>query len=243
VISGLGNSPGLTNLLARKGYESMDRPDRIHIAWTGGSDEPVGPANVKHVMHIFEGRTLQWLDGRETWVPCGGGEKVVDFPEPIGRQTVFYTGHAESVSVPRNCKGLSEVTLHGGIRPVWVARLATAFGRLGLTSTHARREAVAKVLAPVMNVFTMGGTANKSVFRIDAYGTHRGKPRHHWYTGVGHIADITSLPLMEGALMVARGEILARGVFAAEAALDPDDFLPRVQRRGVTLAFHEGAKA
>lgn len=239
VISGLGNSPGLTNILARKGYESMEKPERINIAWTGGSDEAVGPANVKHVMHIFEGETLQWLDGKETWVRCGSGEKVVEFPEPIGKQTVFYTGHAESVSIPRNLKGLREVTLHGGIRPVWVARLATILGRLGLTTTHERRELLARVLTPVMDVFKFGGSANVSVFRIDVYGTHKGEPRHHVYMGVGHIAEITSYPLLEGALMVARGEVTARGVFAAEAVLDPSVFLPRVQKRGVTLIFHE----
>jgi saccharopine dehydrogenase-like NADP-dependent oxidoreductase len=240
VVTGLGNSPGLTNLLAKKGYRSMDRPDRIHIAWTGGSDESVGPANVLHVMHIFEGETIQWRDGREVRVRCGEGEKEVEFPEPIGRQTVFYTGHAESVSVPRNLPGLSEVTLHGGIRPVWVARLAAGFGRLGLTTTHERRRAVARVLAPVMDLFKLGGSADRSVFRIDVHGTHRCEPRHHWYEGVGRIAEITSFPLLEGALMVARGEVSARGVLAAEAAFDPDDFLPRVERRGVTLRFHEG---
>ena len=243
VISGLGNSPGLTNLLARKGYYSMDTPERIHIAWTGGSDEEVGPANVKHVMHIFEGRTLQWLNGAETFVDCGSGEKEVEFPEPFGRQTVFYTGHAESVSVPRNLKGLREVTLHGGVRPTWVARLAILLGKLGVTTSHERREVLARILAPVMSAFKLGGSADKSVFRIDVYGSHQGKPCHHWYAGIGHIAEITSYPLLEGALMVGRGEIQQRGVFAAEAALDPDVFLPRVQRRGVTLYFHEDEQA
>jgi saccharopine dehydrogenase-like NADP-dependent oxidoreductase len=239
VISGLGNSPGLTNLLARQGYESMDTPERIHVSWTGGSDEAVGPANVKHVMHIFEGRTLQWQDGREAWVRCGDGAKVVDFPPPIGRQRVFYTGHAESVALPRTLKGLKEVSLHGGVRPVWVARVATLFGRLGLTTNHARRERMVRILAPVMNLFKLGGSANRSVFRIDVHGTHQGQPCHHWYEGVGRIAEITSLPLLEGALMVGRGQVTERGVFSPEAVLAPSTFLPRVQARGVTLWCHE----
>jgi saccharopine dehydrogenase-like NADP-dependent oxidoreductase len=142
--------------------------------------------------------------------------------------------------VPRNLKGLREVTLHGGVRPVWVARMATAFGRMGLTTTHERRELVSRILAPVMDVFKMGGSADMSVFRIDVHGTHRNRPRHHVYSGVGHIAEITSYPLLEGALMVGRGEVKARGVFAAEAALDPATFLPRVQKRGVSLVFQEG---
>ncbi len=243
ILSGLGNSPGLTNLLAKKGYQSMDTPKKIHIQWTGGSDEAVGPANVKHVMHIFEGKTLQWQNGKEVWVECGGGEKVVEFPEPIGIQTVFYTGHAESVSVPRNLPGLEEVTLHGGARPVWVARLATWFGKLGMTTTHAKRERLTKLLTPMMGLFQVGDSADKSVFRIDVYGEHEGHPRHHIYSGVGPIAEITSFPLLEGALKLGRGELDKAGVFAAEALLDPDEFLPRVVKRGVEMMYYEGEKA
>ena len=240
IISGLGNSPGITNVLARKGYFSMDKPERINIHWTGGSDEEVGPANIKHVMHIFEGKTLQWIDGEEVYVKTGRGRKVVEFPEPIGIKTVYYTGHAESVSVPRNLKGLEEVTLHGGVQPNWVAVLARTFGDLGLTTTHRKREIVANILTPIMDIFKLGGSADQSVFRIDVYGTHEGRPRHHFYTGVGHIAEITSMPCVEGALMVARGRIRKRGLFAAEAILDPDDFLPRIAKRGVKLFYYEG---
>lgn len=240
VITGLGNSPGLTNLLAKKGYQSMDAPERINVHWTGGSDEEVGPANVLHAMHIFEGETLQWIGGQEVRVKTGQGRKLVQFPDPIGIQTVFYTGHAESVSLPRNLKGLSEVTLHGGVRPVWVAYLARTLGDIGLTTTHKRRTVVAKAILPVMNLFKLGGTADKSVFRIDVYGSHKGKPRHHFYTGVGHIAEITSMPCVEGALLVARGQIRNRGVFAPEAILSPNTFLPRVAARGVTMTYYEG---
>lgn len=235
VITGLGNSPGLTNLLALKGYQSLDRADRIHIAWTGGSDEDVGPANVLHVMHIFEGQTMQWRDGHPVLVPCGSDPREVTFPPPIGRQVVFVTGHAESVSLPRYLPGLQEVTLHGGIRPVWVARLATALGRLGLTSTDARRRALARLLSPVMGVFSMGGSADRSVFRIEVHGVREGRPAHRCYEGVGPIAQITSMPLLEGVLAVGRGEVRRRGVFPPEGILNPDTFLPRVQARGVEI--------
>ncbi len=161
VISGLGNSPGITNILAKKAYYSMDKPEKINIHWTGGSDETVGAANVKHVMHIFEGHTLQWMDGKEVWVKTGEGEKVVEFPQPIGVNTVFYTGHAESVSVPRNLKGLKEVTLHGGTKPVWISRFATVMGKLRLTDTPKKRQTLAQLFEPVLGLFATGGVDKK----------------------------------------------------------------------------------
>ncbi|HOX27636.1 MAG TPA: saccharopine dehydrogenase NADP-binding domain-containing protein [bacterium] len=238
MICGLGNSPGITNILAKKGYQSMDKPEKINIQWAGGSNEAVGPANVKHVLHIFSGTTLQWLNGKEVRVKTGTNMKMVDFPAPMNRLPVYYTGHAESVAVPRTLKGLKEVTLHGGVHPPYIARLATFFGNLGLTNTPEKRENLAKILVPIESIFATGGI-DKSVFRIDAYGKKNGKDVHHYYTGVGHIAEITSIPCVEGALMIARGELNKPGVHSAESALEPDDFLPRLEKRGIDLKYYE----
>ncbi len=40
--------------------------------------------------------------------------------------------------------------------------------------------------------------------------------------------------------MLAKGEIKKRGVFAAEAILDHEDFLARIAKRGVELFYYEG---
>ncbi len=240
VICGLGNSPGITNLLAKKGYQSMDTPEKIHIQWAGGSGEDVGEANVKHVLHIFAGKTIQWKDGKRVKVKTGMNRRVVEFPEPIGKLPVYYTGHAESVSVPMNLPGLKEVTLHGGTHPPYISTLATVFGFLRLANTPKKRDRLAKILVPLeeKGVFS-GGGVDKSVFRIDVYGKNEGKRTHNYYTGVGHIAEITSIPCVEGALMIARGELDKPGVHAAESALEPDEFLPKLEKRGIDLRYFE----
>ncbi len=241
IIAGLGNSPGITNLLAKKGYQSMEKPERIEINWAGGSDEDIGPANVKHVLHIFSGYTLQWRDGKEVKIKTGTERKIVEFPEPMGKLPVYITGHAESVSIPRNLPGLKYVSLHGGIHPPYIARLATLLGRLGLTNTAEKREIMTTILLPLVNlgIFSKGGV-NQSVFRIDVYGEKNGQQAHHYYSGVGHIAEITSIPAVEGALMIARKELHKPGVHSAESAIDNvDAFLNRLQSRGVKLYYHE----
>ncbi len=219
----------------------MDKSERIEINWAGGSGEDIGPANVKHVLHIFSGYTLQWRDGKEVQIKTGTDRKVVEFPEPMGKLPVYITGHAESVSVPRNLPGLKHVSLHGGLHPPYIARLATFLGRLGLTNTPKKREIMSKLLLPLVNagIFSKGGI-DQSVFRIDVYGEKNGQSTHHYYSGVGHIADITSIPAVEGALMIARGELHKPGVHSAESAIDDvDGFLNRLQSRGVKLFYHE----
>jgi saccharopine dehydrogenase-like NADP-dependent oxidoreductase len=41
--------------------------------------------------------------------------------------------------------------------------------------------------------------------------------------------------------MLARGEIDKPGVFAPEAILDPDEFLPRLAKRGVSIRYQEAS--
>lgn len=238
IITGLGNSPGITNVLAKKGYLSMDSPKKINIAWAGGSNEKIGAANVKHVMHIFAGTTLQYLHGEFVRVKTGTAKKIIEFPEPMGNLPVYYTGHAESVSIPRNLKGLEEVTIHGGIHPPYIPKLANLFGRLGLTNTPEKREKMSKLISPLTGLFATGGV-DKSVFRIDVYGTDKGKEKHNYYTGVGHIAFITSLPAVTGALMLCRGEVKGPGVFAPEAIFEPDVFLEKLKAKGLELFYFD----
>jgi len=241
ILTGWGNSPGLTQVLARKGYNSMEQPRRINIHWAAGSNESVGTANLAHLFNIFHGTTLQTIRGKEVEVPTGGGRKVVRFPFPMGDLPVYYTGHAESVSIPRNLKGLTEVTLHGGVQPAYIPLLLKALRTTGLFDTHERRTAFAKFIIKMESIFASGGL-DKSVGRVDVYGFDNGKTAHRTYTYIGHIGIITSIPCVTAALWELNGKFksVPGGVYSAERLLeDPDPFLEDVMRRGVEVFFYD----
>ncbi|NLZ28590.1 MAG: hypothetical protein GX887_06450 [Firmicutes bacterium] len=238
VLTGFGNSPGITQILAKKGYLSMAEPRRINVHWCAGSDEAVGPSNLTHLLHIFNGTTLQWLDGREVRVKTGQGKKVVEFPQPIGKNPVYYSGHAESVSLPRNLPGLTEVTLHGGVKPPYIVALVKLFSALGLSNTHKRRAALARIFHRIEDRFASAGI-DQSVGRIDVHGfDESGREQHRTYSYVGHIAEITSIPCLTAALRLGRGQWdhLPGGVYAPELIVeDPDEFLQELIERGVKI--------
>ncbi|MBN2284430.1 MAG: saccharopine dehydrogenase NADP-binding domain-containing protein [Deltaproteobacteria bacterium] len=241
VLTGWGNSPGITQALARKGYDSMDTPRRINVHWAAGSNEAAGPANLTHLFNIFHGTTLQTIRGGEIRVPTGGGRKVVKFPFPMGELPVYYTGHAESVSIPRNLPGLSEVTLHGGVQPAYIPLLIMLIDKTGLFSTHARRKKAAEFFYRIESIFGTGGL-DRSVGRVDVYGLHAGKTAHRTYTYIGHIAQITSIPCVVAALWELGGTFrdIPGGVYSAERLLaDPAPFLAEIMKRGVEIFFHE----
>ena len=149
-------------------------------------------------------------------------------------------GTQKSQEVGDELPGLEEVTLHGGVNPPWIFSLAAFLGNLGLTTTHARRERMTKMLVPLLGLFAATGP-DKSVFRIDVYGSDKGRPVHRHYTGVGHIAFITSIPAVTAAVWLLKGiwDDLPGGVYSADRICEPDPFLDELARRGVELHYHE----
>ena len=241
LLTGWGNSPGITQMLARKGYNSMDRTRRINVNWAAGSNETVGATNLMHLFHIFSGTTLQTFRGVEQKVPTGEGKKVVDFPYPMGPLPVYYTGHAESVSLPRNLKGLEEVTVHGGVQPPYIPKLIKTLRSTGIFNTHNRRKKAANFFHKIEGIFASGGL-DKSVGRVDVYGTQEGKAVYRYYTYIGHIAMLTAFPTVQAALWLHEGMFDDKpgGVYAAERLLDdPDPFLSELIDRGLEIYYHE----
>jgi saccharopine dehydrogenase-like NADP-dependent oxidoreductase len=241
ILTGWGNSPGLTQMLARKGYNSMDKTRKINVNWAAGANESVGATNLMHLFHIFNGTTLQTLKGKEQEVPTGGGMKIVDFPYPMGELPVYYTGHAESVSLPRNLEGLEEATLHGGVHPPYIFKLVKALAATGMFKTHERRRKAANFFHKIEGLFA-GGGLDKSVGRVDVYGTQDGKAVYRYYTYIGHIAVLTSLPCVQGAVWLSDGLFAEKtgGVYSPEKLLDdPDPFIAELIERGLEIYFHE----
>jgi saccharopine dehydrogenase-like NADP-dependent oxidoreductase len=241
ILTGFGNSPGLTQVLARKGYNDVPDPYRISVNWCAGSSETVGASNLMYLLHIFNGTTLQWLNGKEVRVKTGSGKKRVEFPAPIGETCVYYTGHAESVSLPRNLPGLNEVTLHGGVKPNYIVGLVTLMSALGLVKTHRRRAALARFFHPIEHWFSSPGL-DKSVGRVEVYGRKDRREVWKYFTYVGHIADITSIPAYVAAKWLCTGKFpnTPGGVYAAERLLpDPDPFIAELQRLGIEIFASE----
>ena len=239
VLTGLGNCPGLTNLMAKKGALAMSRPRRIHIAWFGGADDAGGYANYRHAVHIFCGKVPSFRDGREVLVRSGSGKETVQFPPPCGRLPVYHTGHAEPVTIPGNIAGLETVSLKGGIWPGWLARAGILLERVGLVRGDRSQKWWADFFYRLLPRLPRG-KCTVSGFRVDVYGEQDGRQAHRWYTCVGRMKNITSIPAALGAVMLAQGEIAERGAFAPEAVIDPEPFLAALDPLGVKIEEHEG---
>jgi saccharopine dehydrogenase-like NADP-dependent oxidoreductase len=119
-VSGLGATPGMTNILGRLGCETFDDPESVEISWAsfrpiahsrgllGGMFWQMGP----------ECETRQFFrNGRFVGAGAFEGSKQIDFEYPIGRQTVYYMAHTETVALPKHFPDLKFVCVRGTWRP------------------------------------------------------------------------------------------------------------------------------
>ncbi len=237
LITGLGWTPGLSNILARYGADQLDEVDEIRIAWVGGAADSEGLAVVKHVLYAVTGQVPTYRDGQWIQVPALSEPERVEFPEPLGEIEVVHVGHPEPVTIPRTIPART-VSLKGALTPKWNNRLAGWLVRLGLTRTRSRIDRVSRLIHQLEGVLGAGGVALSAV-RVDVTGARGGEQVTLTYMAADHMGRLTGIPAAIGALMLARNEITEPGVFAPEAIIDPAPFLDTLAERGIQIIEHE----
>src|SRR3990170_1244810 len=113
IITGLGTSPGLSNVCIRYLAEQMDRTRRVDVNVFQPLNSGGGEAVLRHMLYIISGEVAVWREGRQAMVPACGEERMVEFPR-FGRIKVWNMGHAELVTVPRFIPGAEECSFFMG---------------------------------------------------------------------------------------------------------------------------------
>ncbi len=238
-ITGVGWTPGITNMLVRLGMETVEHPDTVNIYWGCHSNDTVGKAVTLHTLHIFSGFVPSFQDGRILMIPAGSGKERVRFPEPLGDVTVYHLGHPEPVTLPRYFPFRS-VTLKGGLKEQYLNELSLLLNRLGLTGTSGRKDDLGRLVnafLPLLARITPK-TETTSACRVDITAQDRKGNAHITLGAAGHMDLLTGLPCAVAVEMLAEGTITARGVMGPEACLDHREFLVRLEKGGVR--FFEG---
>jgi lysine 6-dehydrogenase len=233
VITGLGWTPGITNLMARLAASRLDKVDEIKVSWAGGAEDSQGLAVVMHVFYAVTGNVPTYKDGQWVDVRAGSGKEPVDFGGALGTVRVFHCGHPEPMTVPRYVKARS-VSLKGALTPEWNNSLAEVFVKLGLTATPGRIETVSRVIHKVEHILGAGGVPYSGA-RVDVSGEKDGKARTYTYRTVDKMRRLTGIPAAIGAVMLATGQVQGKGVFAPEGCLEPEPFFAELAKRNIRI--------
>lgn len=241
ILTGLGWTPGITNMFARKGYDELEDVEAINVYWAGSSGDSEGLAVILHTIHIFTGDVISYQDYKFVNVKAGSGKEVVEFPAPLGQVTTFHLGHPEPVTLPRYLKGVGEVTLKGGLAENYLNSVAKLLVGLGLSSTDLRKQRLGKLMKTLLPFFPSDKKRTLSGARVDVTGMKDGRRVKLTYATAERMRRLTGIPLSIGVTMMGRGQIERRGVFGPEVdgAVNPDQFLKELALRRIKVERRE----
>ncbi len=239
-LIGMGNSPGLANLLARFCADQMlDEVEAVDIYHIHGGEPAEGPAVIKHRIHamtsdipIFDGgefRMVRMLadSGRAYY-------EETDF-KGVGVYPVFPYPHPETITLPRYLAGVQHVTNKGSVLPKPYFQLTMDLVKDGLAVEEPvavqgnpvipLEFSVAFLLARRPAFLAEAGVAEATgCLKVQVRGHKDGK--QHTYicsmvsSGSG-AGEGTGIPAALGAMLMLQGRIKRKGVVPPEAVIDP----------------------
>jgi saccharopine dehydrogenase (NAD+, L-lysine-forming) len=265
-IPGLGEVPGVSNVLAMQACQDLDRVEsllirdgwrdltvggpEISFTWSPSTflDEMVLPAQV------FEGGAYK------EYPPMSAAEEF-DFGPPVGRTRVYRTLHSEPATLPESLrsKGISHCEWKEGGPGMEVLR---TMALLGLASDKPLEVRGQKVTPREFTLALLkrgkllgvpeGVTVNDwEVFDIEVHGTKGGQPvvrhaiarfppRPDWHLTVTEYA--VGVAGAVGAELIAQGKVHEYGVVPPELCIPPGPFRAGLAKRGIetTITPPEG---
>lgn len=243
VVVGMGWTPGITNVLARAGYEEVPNARDIDIAWSGSAADASGKAVISHVFHAVTGEVPVFIDGKLEEVPARQMRKETIFPPPINKIETYVVGHPEPITIPLFLKGIKNVVLRGALLPVWQNHLVSQFADVGLTEETkvnvdgvqiSSREFLASFVHQTMSQFKSGGVG-VSGFYVNVSGESGGKRLSVTYSGADKMRSLTGWSASIGAQFLSAHKEITPGLYAPEGVIAPKHFFNELARRKIMV--------
>ncbi len=252
-IVGLGEDPGLSNLMVRYATDSMDRVDSIKVRDGDTGTSPDYPFICLFSPETFVEETLHtsriWEGGRYSDVPPFGRKEIYEFPAPVGPQPVYSVDHEEVDTLPRTIgKGVQYVDFKlalddNAVRTLTLLRDLKLLERGPPGGPNPRQAVFATIPKPAELTGKIEGSA---ALVVEVRGQENGEAKEHTlFTVLDHreasakyhatgTAYLTGSPAAVGAILLATGQIRTPGLFSPES-LDPKPFLALLQERGIVV--------
>ena len=239
VISGLGVSPGATNILVKAAADMLDEPEEVHIALLMGAPDLGGVAEISHRFHSMYGKVPTFQDGKFVEVRAFvDGKETVEFPKPFGRFEVFHIGHPEPITIPRYMKKVKYVATKCALNPHSIKDVIVSLGDMGFSSEEpldVKGASVTPLDFAAAFVYKLSGqirgVPKMGAIRVEVRGMKNGKKTGIIFVSTGKMNEGTGIPVSIGAQMLAKGKIKDKGVFAPEGCCDPSEFITEFMKR------------
>ena len=252
-VAGCGATPGITNMLALRGVEQLDDIEQININFAAFRSFGLSPALIHTTLWEFDPEIKErafFAEGKFHSVPPFSGKRDVQFPDPIGSQSVFFVPHGETRTLPRTLKAKSVYTR--GCFPPRVMRFLRVILEYGFYRTKqikineasiGPRDLLKQYLLRVpeggeQDIWGYGllveviGSRSGEKLTFSFHTTHPGMKK--W--GIpGAYSKNVAIPLAIGVRLLMQDQQRDYGVGAPEALLPAEPFFQELEQRGIIV--------
>jgi saccharopine dehydrogenase (NAD+, L-lysine-forming) len=233
VITGTGIAPGVTGMMAKLGYQTLDSTDSIDIrfSWNYSLEYP---AALQHFFRISSGQAPQFINAEYVRPGAFAEPELVEFLEPVGIKEVSYSGINDPVSLSVSLPGLTRVTAKGAYHQSRANDLLSSMIRWGFTSYD---PLPGETLAPfeylMQHLMSDQGRGTFDIpmepipmaARATVRGYLNGKPKCLNYEAHDFSRRATTSAAARVAVLLVNGKLEFTGVRAPEGCVDPSLFL------------------
>lgn len=256
IVPDCGLAPGMVAVLAADAVQHLDRCDSLEIRVGGLPAERGGLLDYSLLFNI-QGLINEYVE--DAVVLEGGEPKVVpsledfetlEWPEPFGTLEAFTTSGGTS-TLPETYRGKIQRLNYKTMRYPGHGKVFQAMHKLGLLTWDevevdgvrvSPRALFSKVAEPVLD----RGLPDVALVRLTATGERDGKPVTRTYQmieygehGLTAMMRGTAFPATIVMLMLARGQIEAKGALPQERCVDPQAFLRELAERNLKVEITE----
>jgi lysine 6-dehydrogenase len=254
VVPDCGLAPGMVNVLASHGIESLDRADSVKIRVGGLQQNPRPPLNYSLIFSV-EGLINEYV---EPCVALRGGKVTIEepligfeeiyFPEPFGKLEAFNTSGGTS-TLPYTYEGkvgeldYKTIRYPGHGHKVWCL-MKLGFMDSNETEIDGVRIKPRRVLETMLEKNLPPADKDVTLIRITVEGWKGTEARTVEYeaidyydesTGLTSMMRTTSFPAAIAAMMMVDGRISQRGVMTPERCIPPESFIEELRSRGIAI--------
>ena len=247
-LLGMGNSPGVTNLLGRLAADLLlDEVEAVDIYHAHGGEEFEGAGVIAHRLHGMTASVPMFLEGQLRHVgffePEGLALRTKVKLHLVGDEVPVYPyPHPEQITMPRHLT-LRQVTNRGTVLPDEYFQLTAELARLGLTEgepLQVQGQAVSLLEFSIAflqrqrdEILARGQFGSqRGCAKVVARGLRRGEFRQYNFSMASEnqaLGEGTGIPAAMGAILMQQGKIEGQGVLPPEACVPPMEFLALVK--------------
>ena len=255
IIPDCGLAPGMVSILAMHGAKQFDEIEEIHIRVGGLPQDPQPPLNYQLVFSV-EGLINEYIevarvirDGRVTEVESMTEIEPLEF-DGFPPLEAFQTSGGTS-TLPDTFLGKIRELDYKTIRYAGHCEKFKAMIDLGLCSSDEitvdyQKLTPRKVFGELLQQHLPADGPDYVLVRLDFVGRFGGESKTLRYdivdkldeeTGMSAMMRTTAFPASIIAQMMARGDVLMRGATPQEKAIDPEKFVPELDRRNIRITM------